>query len=1475
MYLKLYRPSVPSFQPQQNPLQRPRDFSNSTPAPMSAFLNFPYENSSEFSSWTPPINGNIMNLNNGPPFQRHMASPAPPPLMNPPFHHNGFAAAPPPQHFSSAGPVGGFQQPQFANGIISPIHSPDLGPVLPHMHNHNGNTFPPPPSYPNIHPQPGSLGNRTPNQIPPPQNFASFNSPMTGVMHHRENGVGHHLGPFLTPPVSAPSSPSPPPPHMINGYNPTPPPPHGMQSLFPLIMSPNHVHNSHMYRSVPTLPPLNFPSANPRTVATRTINKSLTPPLAKSNLATSTVISRNEPAPTSTNSDQSTSTTLNPNAASFQPKVTSPAIVSSTPPLKRTVTPPTKTRTHPFNPLSHFTPSTCSTPSREEQAEKRASGKFNPGAPAFVPETPPLPARSSPPPNAPTGPASLVPRTNPPPGSSSIPPYPRLPLSPPTGPKADRNTIPPRPIIGLGIGMAAANEIQERGLPATTPLGPKSMSTPTGPRAERPLSRNLSYSRTYSGSESYNPREKYVKEPVPTPTVALTRIPGIDKLVPTGPAKMLADLPPAAKIPDVPTAPAAMLKSMESGSQNGSEDGTRGRPLFLSRSSSHIYTSKSVNIRHFRGGISRSRSILARDHDDSRNASKSRDGSGIPGIMVEVTFHDSPNAEDKVPVLTEEPESYDNETTPANEDEKAVQEQVEVPAAVTIQQEPAIEDEESGTVIEEVPFVEEPGPSVAVVELSLAESDLPEIEVNDSVEAADFDIAIEAIAPAPGLVQQFVFTTDDADEDTVMPVLDKVEEIAAAPTVMIAAAPPLPSIQIEADDSSRKEVDLENDLDTNLDWFPGSRAATTLSPRLSERSKKKREEEGDEIVSMMIEDGVVIVPTRDTPSPTAQMRAMAKKRLVKGKNQDVIAPVREEVTPVEEAEKDKKSVEVEPVISQHTETHKKGRNGKKAKGVKKEKPATPTTERAGDAKSVSTTEPIAMDEVALETDMKSPVNQKPVHRGAVVIHGIVHQDGSKSTQRIQKNSETGIGFPTGPRAETEEVDAIVHDPKDEEEPTPETVLMEDSEKEAAKITLEENDNDTEHDGGVKLDAAHSLPTRPEDVQHVKLTQIFNDSESVKDEQDDEDAAVHVEEEPLPVVEALRVVKPPTLVQPIEEEHFIVFTLKPEAVIEESVAAVQEPAIVLEEPIAVKEQVAIIEEPIAIAGEPAAVIKESVAVVEDAVEEPIAIAGEPAAVIKESVAVVEDAVEEPIAVVEESIPVVKEPIAVAKELIALVGEPIAVVEELVVTPEESPVVIELLEELLVPAVEPPNTEEVVKEAAFFEPRHMHTGEIAVSINSIIDALASCKDTNSLSGTLETYSRVSKPGTQEERLFRELHHYAAIAGPTKNDNSDNRSTRSKSSMRSVRSFFRRRAEAYPQLLSSTTSRIKAILPPFLSMTAAPAINTIPTSGTITLTDHRSPIASTNTGKSQRSRFFPKMTMSLLSRSVSTKSQQNVAA
>jgi len=506
----------------------------------------------------------------------------------------------------------------------------------------------------------------------------------------------------------------------------------------------------------------------------------------------------------------------------------------------------------------------------------------------------------------------------------------------------------------------------------------------------------------------------------------------------------------------------------------------------------------------------------------------------------------------------------------------------------------------------------------------------------------------------------------------------------------------------------------------------------------------------------------------------------------------------------------------------------KKKKGKKGKKEKKNQIAV-TAEPAADAQSVSTTAPIAIDEAALENNMKAQVNQKPAHRGAVVIHGIVHQDGASTRAvAVQKNSESGVGFiaesplPVEPVAEAEEVDAIVLDPKDEEEPTVEKVipaLIEEAEKEAAKIALEENDNEKEeHDGGVKLDAVDTLPPLPEDLdeQLVKLTEIYSDSESVKDEQDDEDIAVHMEEEPMIEVQPLQVVKAATFIQRIEEEPVI--TPEPEAVIEEIVAIAKESPVALVEELVVDVHVlegpvtVIIEEPVAIVEEPIAVVEEPVAAVKAVtiVEEPIAVVEDPVAVVEEPVDIAVAIVEAPIAVVEEPVAVVKA-VIIVEEPIAVVEEPIAVVEEVtvaeepVVTSEESPVVIELLEDLLVPSVEPPNVEEVVKEAAFFEPRHMHTGEIAVSINSIIDALASCKDINSLSGTLETYSRVSKPGTQEERLFRELHHYAAIADPAKKDNTDSRSTRSKSSMKSVRSFFKRRAEAYPQCKFLEYSRI----------------------------------------------------------------------
>lgn len=452
------------------------------------------------------------------------------------------------------------------------------------------------------------------------------------------------------------------------------------------------------------------------------------------------------------------------------------------------------------------------------------------------------------------------------------------------------------------------------------------MNTPTGPRAERerPLSRAMSsregfHSRSYSGSEGYNPREKYNKEPPLIPIVALTRIPGIDKLVPTGPAAMLADLPPAAKIPDVPTAPAAMLAKMraeENGSQNGSDDGSRGRPGFLIRSTSNIYP-----VRRYSSRVSRGGSRVG--DNNSRNASKSRDGCSTPGPIVteiEITCHESTETF-TTDVLTEEPETLDEVTPvslPVVEMVKEVEEdiveevaEVEVAAPITLVQESIEEDEETVNVtVEPLEKAQEP-----VVELPLEEEEevLPTVELVASVvEATEVEEEAEPIVAAPVLVEQPVFTTPvEETVETVEIVEESItqpEEVITPEVIPEVIPVSLPSIQIEADDSSRTQIDLENDLDTNVDSFPEfTRPATTPSPRLSEISIKKREVEGDEIVSMMIEDGVVIVPTRDTPSPAAQMWAMAKKEKVKDEDKDTITVVQEETALAqEEPEKEEK-----------------------------------------------------------------------------------------------------------------------------------------------------------------------------------------------------------------------------------------------------------------------------------------------------------------------------------------------------------------------------------------------------------------------------------------------------------------------------------------------------------------------------------------------------------------------------------------
>lgn len=504
-------------------------------------------------------------------------------------------------------------------------------------------------------------------------------------------------------------------------------------------------------------------------------------------------------------------------------------------------------------------------------------------------------------------------------------------------------------------------------------------------------------------------------------------------------------------------------------------------------------------------------------------------------------------------------------------------------------------------------------------------------------------------------------------------------------------------------------------------------------------------------------------------------------------------------------------------------------------------------------------EPVAIveKEVVSEDDVVQTPVKKHSNRSAVVINAILQQSGPNNLPvAFKKDTENDVGFiaesPVPVQQNVNEVEEVVPIQLDDMKSTLEKALPKEeknSEKKEAQANSEEQD-EKDHDGGVRLDSSLG------EIEPSKITEIYSDSESIK-EQDDEEVSAPLEEVVEVEVKPLNIVKARASTMVVEEEPVVV---------------VEEKSVVVEE---------VEEEPVVEAAPEPMVIEEP---------EVAPVMGE-----KESPVEVEEQEQKVEVEVEELVVAAPEPVVIQEEVVVAVAveeeeqKEIEEVATIAAEPLASPVVELLMEQLFVPAGEPTveiTRAEIAHEAAVLEPRY--TGEVAISINSIIEALASCKDMNSLSGTLATFSRVSKPGTQEERLFKELHHYAAISETVKKDNSDKVSTRSKSSMRSVRSFFKRRADAYPDckfplmstsilklnadlnlllVLSSTTSRIKAILPPFLSMTAAPAINTIPTSGTITPSDLKNPtVSATPINKSQRPRLLPKMTMSLLHRSFS---------
>ena len=448
--------------------------------------------------------------------------------------------------------------------------------------------------------------------------------------------------------------------------------------------------------------------------------------------------------------------------------------------------------------------------------------------------------------------------------------------------------------------MNATNELKSRDLPETTPLGPKAMCIPTGPRAdrERPLSRSRSSREAYSynsyhlrtssdKSDEYHGRKRYTKEPPLVPTVALTRLPGIEKLVPTGPAAMLADLPPAAKIPDVPIAPAAMLAKMENSSNNGSEDGgPRGRQPSYMWTSTHSYTGIGRTPSH----IIHRRSVIG---GGSRNSSNTRgQGSVTPVSMVteiEVTFE--AGVGDILPVA-EELESTAEAASAGEANDADVEEAVYDEHASRIEGKVIPKDEEVSYTLSEVEEDPEPiiAPNVLPEDKGEVVSGVVELiskleETTDHSEVGTDTTTMEAVIPI--LEKQASIAADETTADIARQVTPEIEieteTGVEAEVVGRLLLPPstestfipvsLPTIQIEAVDSSRVALAL----DSNTGVTDLSLPVSETLQRLSEISIRKREEEGDTIVSMKIEDGVVIVPTRDTPSPTAHLRVMAKK----------------------------------------------------------------------------------------------------------------------------------------------------------------------------------------------------------------------------------------------------------------------------------------------------------------------------------------------------------------------------------------------------------------------------------------------------------------------------------------------------------------------------------------------------------------------------------------------------------------------
>lgn len=1042
---------------------------------------------------------------------------------------------------------------------------------------------------------------------------------------------------------------------------------------------------------------------------------------------------------------------LNPTASTFTPVIKSPAIVSSTPPpapkpsnpivsstYSRSQTPPPKVRS-PLSPFSSaFTPS--SIPSQSQADDSEDKPKFNPSAPAFIPVVESPPPNSKPPPTGPSAPA----RTAPPPTAPAALRYAKLQLSPPLGPAAQGRSLPPPPNIGLGIGGGGVADISLRGLPPTTPTGPKSMTpagtrsiTPTGPKAMQiptgPKAMQTGSKAIPTGPRSMTPTGPRSMTPTgprtgmlgskyaPQPTIDLT---GLSRPPPIGPAAM---------VNRPPIAPAAMLVRGLGGPRRN-----------------YSYTSRTGSTNGTRTPSDSERSLAGDIREERRDSTATPQNGSLSSIEKAIIDERAENEEE---LATVSAGTEGTEKTNVEEKKELIEDEYE-PEKPQLTEE-SCEFEEAAVEVRKVePTIEDTTLQVQELETmdetALVESPQVATNVTNSCHEHDDAHHISEKLPSEQLLQD-------------MPVEQK--------------RPLTPVPQTTPEDSNPQEISLNEEIDNVLADVAVSKPAPQESKDETEEPKAEPSVWSTTETNGIYKESYVIIPVPlnrftltgcnsfeykpDSSTPRPNPNLILTSRKVKSKNRRRGAKAKA----IMEAK-------ILPVVSTpdipEDEQHKEdGAPQKKSKN----------------RQAVVADDCLMEDIESMINNMNSQSSKPASPVDAQQSRVLPVNDLTLPTVSTQ-NSEVALPAVSEVTLAEKSVVVVVTDVPAEESKSSEAIQTQDEPK-RSPATLEEHDHEREHDGGVKLDLL------------VDASANASNSNAVAE---------------VPYIEATT------------EEAMV---NKPEVDTAIDAASVE-------------------------------VVHEETA---RATDQP-------------------------------SLPTLEAKVPPVEAIDVVEALPEMVVTEATVEPEvefkPSPILRRLTDllEPCFPVVLEGKSEDVVAVEEILEPRRSEDSSIT-SLDSIIDSLATCDNIASLSQSLERLSQQSKPGSPEARLFAQLQHYAVSSSPVAADDSDKWSTKSG---RSVKKMFKKSfsRSTYPQsktrafknaanihandltvVLSSTTFKIKAILPPFLSLNSSSAINDFQAPPTPPPT---APSESLLAEKPSRSRLFPKMTMTLMNSNWLRKSRRS---